>query len=208
VNILILPKSRHFFIFQGDTAMHCLLHLASACVSPASSLRLFKNAGADFSLVNIKGLTVKQQASQRIETYSKDEQALILSICDEEVPKIALKPSGEKTNSNLSSKKAIVEKWLTQSVEEIEDSESSRESQTSIFDDLKTLRDENIKLRQKLVEKDSQIAELEKQLKKVNTRRSSIVSSPTVSVASSSSNLTQATNVPTNKLSSYISLNL
>ena len=92
------------------------------------------------------GLTVKQQASQRIETYSKDEQALILSICDEEVPKIALKPSGEKTNSNLSSKKAIVEKWLTQSVEEIEDSESSRESQTSIFDDLKTLRDENIKV--------------------------------------------------------------
>ena len=92
------------------------------------------------------GLTVKQQASQRIETYSKDEQAHILSICDEEVPKIALKPSGEKTNSNLSSKKAIVEKWLTQSVEEIEDSESSRESQTSIFDDLKTLRDENIKV--------------------------------------------------------------
>ena len=46
----------------------------------------------------------------------------------------------------MSSKKAIVEKWLTQSVEEIEDSESSRESQTSIFDDLKTLRDENIKV--------------------------------------------------------------
>ena len=59
--------------------------------------------------------------------------------------KIAAK-SAAKSSSTLSSKKAIVEKWLTQSVEEVEDSESSRESQTSIFDDLKTLRDENIKV--------------------------------------------------------------
>jgi len=119
--------------------MHCTLHLASACLNPVPCLKILKNAGANLTLKNTKNLTVEQQALQRIETYSKEIQSDINSIFSPD-QSAGCKP--EVKNS----KNAIVEKWLTQSVEEIDDSESSRDSQTSIYDDLKTLRNENIKV--------------------------------------------------------------
>lgn len=124
--------------------MHCTLHLASACINPCPSLKILKNAGADFTLVNTKRLTTEQQAIQRIETYSKEIQAEIYSLFSSD----QLEVNKNTVSSNVTSKNAIVEKWLTQSIEEIDDSESSRDSQTSIYDDLKTLRNENIKVMQ------------------------------------------------------------
>lgn len=124
--------------------MHCTLHLASACINPCPSLKILKNAGADFTLVNTKRLTTEQQAIQRIETYSKEIQAEIYALFSSD----QLEVNKNTVSSNVTSKNAIVEKWLTQSIEEIDDSESSRDSQTSIYDDLKTLRNENIKVMQ------------------------------------------------------------
>ena len=136
--------------------MHCTLHLASACINPIPSLRILKNAGADFSLLNKKSQTIREQALQRIETYSKEIQAEILTLFatdDETAAKNESSTNGttrEAANlSASSSKNAIVEKWLTQSMEEVDDSESSRDSQTSIYDDLKSLRNENIKVRRR-----------------------------------------------------------
>ena len=135
--------------------MHCTLHLASACINPIPSLRILKNAGADFSLLNKKNQTIREQALQRIETYSKEIQAEILTLftTDDDTAKKESSTNGiarEAANlSASSSKNAIVEKWLTQSMEEVDDSESSRDSQTSIYDDLKSLRNENIKVRRR-----------------------------------------------------------
>ena len=124
--------------------MHCILHLASACANPIPALKILQNAGANFSLINNKKLTPEEQAMQRIETYSKDVQSQLRELFAEKQEKVEPIKSLE-ISKNVTSKNEIVEKWLTQSIDEM-DSEDSRDSQTSVYDDLKTLRNDNIKV--------------------------------------------------------------
>ena len=98
-------------------------------------MKLFLERGANLDAADPSGTTVRKVIENSLEDmndHEKDEVRRIL----EQYPVGHFKKSFQK-----------VESWLSKSIDEFEDQESSVSSIQSVNEDMRILRDENIKVR-------------------------------------------------------------
>ena len=98
-------------------------------------MKLFLERGANLDAADPSGTTVRKLIEQGLEDMSTDEERDEVRRILEQYPTGHFKKSFQK-----------VESWLSKSIDEFEDQESSVSSIQSVNEDMRILRDENIKV--------------------------------------------------------------
>jgi len=98
-------------------------------------LKLFLERGANLDAADPSGTTVRKLIENGLEDMSTDQERDEVRRILEQYPTGHFKKSFQK-----------VESWLSKSIDEFEDQESSVSSIQSVNEDMRILRDENIKV--------------------------------------------------------------
>lgn len=124
-------------------------------------MKLFLERGANLDTADPSGTTVRKLIENDLEDMSHmstDHEGDAIRRILEQYPAGHFKKSFQK-----------VESWLSKSIEEFEDQESSVSSIQSVNEDMRILRDENIKLRNELKNLEIEIERLKLENSKLET---------------------------------------
>ena len=101
----------------------------------ANILKLFLERGANLDAADPSGTTVRKLIEHELEDMPNNQETNDVRRILEQYPSGHFKKSFQK-----------VESWLSKSIDEFEDQESSVSSIQSVNEDMRILRDENIKV--------------------------------------------------------------
>jgi len=143
---------------KGQSVLHIFLKSKKTENGLANILKLFLERGANLDAADPSGTTVRKLIENSLEDMNDQEKDEVRRIL-EQYPVGHFKKSFQK-----------VESWLSKSIDEFEDQESSVSSIQSVNEDMRILRDENIKLRNELKNREIEIERLKLENSKLETR--------------------------------------
>merc|ERR1711990_1049424 len=144
---------------KGQSVLHIFLKLKKTENGLANILKLFLERGANLDAADPSGTTVRKLIENGLEDMSTDQERDEVRRILEQYPTGHFKKSFQK-----------VESWLSKSIDEFEDQESSVSSIQSVNEDIRILRDENIKLRNELRNREIEIERLKLENSKLENR--------------------------------------
>jgi len=143
---------------KGQTVLH-IFFKSKKTDGLTNILKLFLERGANLDAADPSGTSVRSLIQNGLEDISNDHEKDEVRRILEQYPVGHFKKSFQK-----------VESWLSKSIDEFEDQESSVSSIQSVNEDMRILRDENIKLRNELKNREIEIERLKLENSKLETR--------------------------------------